>query len=405
LDSKQAELNLGFVGHVDHGKTTLCYTLTGKWADTHSEEMKRGITIRLGYADFSVYKCSSCKPPARYTVEPKCPTCGGKAELVRKIAIVDAPGHETLMTVMISGAAVMDGAVLVIAANEPCPQPQTAEHLAALDIIGVKKIVIAQNKIDLVSKERALKSYKEIQNFVKGTVAENAPIVPLVAHYKTNLDALLEAIEKTMPTPERDLKSDYRMYICRSFDINKPGTPIEKLKGGVVGGSLVKGTLKIGDEIELKPGISREEKYKPMVTQVTSLSTCGVSIKEASPGGLIGVGTKLDPALTKTDMLVGNLVGKPGTLPDILTALTLELNLLDHVIGVKEKMKVNPVRPGETLVLSVGTTTTIGTCKTSKKKRAEFNLKRPVCAEKGLRVSISRRVGNRWHLIGYGIIE
>ncbi|MCK5721180.1 MAG: translation initiation factor IF-2 subunit gamma, partial [Gammaproteobacteria bacterium] len=106
------------VGHVDHGKTTLVSALSGIWTDTHSEEMKRGISIRLGYADTTFMKCPDCPAPQCYTVAKKCEHCGAKTEDSRTISFVDAPGHETLMATMLSGAAIMDGAVLVIAANE-----------------------------------------------------------------------------------------------------------------------------------------------------------------------------------------------------------------------------------------------------------------------------------------------
>ena len=106
-----------------------------------------------------------------------CEICGSETELIRKVSFVDAPGHETLMATMLSGAAIMDGAVLVIAANESCPQPQTKEHLMALDVIGVKDVIVVQNKIDIVSKERAIESYNEIKEFVKGTCAEDAKML------------------------------------------------------------------------------------------------------------------------------------------------------------------------------------------------------------------------------------
>jgi len=97
----------------------------------------------------------------------------------------------------------------------------------ALELIGVDKIVIAQNKIDTVSKERVLENYREIKEFVKGTVAENAPIIPISAQQRINIDALIQAIEETIPTPERDLDSPPLMHIARSFDVNKPGTKPE----------------------------------------------------------------------------------------------------------------------------------------------------------------------------------
>jgi translation initiation factor 2 subunit 3 len=217
----QPEVNIGMIGHVDHGKTTLTQRLTGKWTDEHSEEIKRGISIKLGYADAAFYKCPNCKEPQCYCAKDKCPVCGSKTQLLRVVSFVDAPGHETLMAIMLSGAAIMDGAILVIAANEPCPQPQTREHLTALDIAGTKNIVIVQNKIDLVTEKNAIKNYEQILKFVKGTCAEGAPIIPVSAHQNINIDVLIKALQDRIPTPKRDLNVDPIMYAARSFDINK----------------------------------------------------------------------------------------------------------------------------------------------------------------------------------------
>ncbi len=238
---KQPEVNIGTIGHVDHGKTTLVQALTGVWASRHSEELKRGITIKLGYADMPIYKCPKCEPPKNYTIKPYCENCNSEAEFVRAISFVDAPGHEALMATMLSGAAIMDGAILVIAADEPCPQPQTREHLAAAEISGIKNLIIVQNKIDIVDEKRALESYKEIKNFVKGTVAEKAPIIPISAQRGINIDVLLNAIETVIPTPKRDETKPPLMYIVRSFDVNKPGTTIDELEGGIVGGTIAQG--------------------------------------------------------------------------------------------------------------------------------------------------------------------
>ncbi|MFB6115267.1 MAG: translation initiation factor IF-2 subunit gamma, partial [Candidatus Nanohalobium sp.] len=244
------EANIGLVGHVDHGKTTLTNALSGKWTDEHSEELKKGITIRLGYADVTYYEDDEGN------LNPK-----GNGEEVRTVSLVDAPGHETLMANVLSGAAIMDGAILIIAADEECPQPQTREHLAALDIIGIENIVIVQNKIDLVSEEEAKENYKEIKEFVSGTVAEDAPVIPISAQHEINIDALLEAVDTEIPTPERDFESDPKMLVARSFDINKPGTDPEDIIGGVLGGSLVRGELEEGDEIEMKPGLRDGEDW------------------------------------------------------------------------------------------------------------------------------------------------
>ena len=109
----QPEVNIGLVGHVDHGKTTLTQALSGVWTDRHSEELRRGITIRLGYADTTFQKCPKCEEPQCYTTSKNCEHCKTKPEPLRTVSFVDAPGHETLMATMLAGAAIMDGALLV----------------------------------------------------------------------------------------------------------------------------------------------------------------------------------------------------------------------------------------------------------------------------------------------------
>ena len=388
------------IGHVDHGKTTLTKALSGIWTDTHSEELRRGITIRLGYADTTFRKCPQCPPPQCYTTEKSCPQCGSATEILRRVSFVDAPGHETLMATMLSGASIMDGAVLVIAANEPCPQPQTKEHLMGLEICGIKNLVIVQNKIELSPREKVIENCNEIKKFVKGTIAENAPIIPVSAMHSVNIDMLIQAVETVIPTPPRDLEKPPRMYIARSFDVNKPGTAPENLVGGVIGGSLLCGQLKVGDEIEIKPGIATEV----LEADVYSLHAGTTTVDVATPGGLIAIGTRLDPSLTKSDSLSGSLVGAPGTLPPMWEQLKLQVHLLERAIGTKEEVEITEIKRAELLMLNVGTSKTLGTV-TKPGEEIEMILKLPVCAEKGERAAISRRIGARWRLIGYGIID
>jgi translation initiation factor 2 subunit 3 len=397
------------IGHVDHGKTTLTKALSGEWTDRHSEEIKRGISIRLGYADVAFYKCPNCDLPKAYTNEPTCKDCGGEAKFLRAVSFVDAPGHETLMATMLSGAAMMNGALLLIASNEPCPQPQTKEHLMALTIIGVEKIIVVQNKIDLVSREEALENYRQIKNFVKDTIAEDAPIIPVSAHHDVNIDKLIEAIETYIPTPRLDSKKPSRMNVARSFDINIPGSSPETLKGGVLGGTLMQGILEIGDEIEVSPGRKVESGGKAVWEQITttveSLHAGGLELERAKPGGLIAIGTKLDPSLTKSDGLTGRVVGKPGTLPTMLHKFKMSTHLLDRVVGTAEDLAVENIKTNEPLMLSVGTATTVGVVTSAREETSEVALKIPVCAEEEQRVAISRKISGKWRLIGYGIIK
>jgi translation initiation factor 2 subunit 3 len=404
----QPKVNIGLVGHVDHGKTTLTEKLTGKWTDTHSEEIKRGITIRLGYADVVFRKCESCTGTESYTTKDICGKCGRPTAILRKLSFVDAPGHESLMATMLAGATIMDGALLLVAANETCPQPQTREHLMALQIMGIRNIVVVQNKIDLVTKEKALKNYQQIKDFLKGTDYENAPIIPISAAHNLNLGAVISAIETHIPTPNRNSGNDPFMFVARSFDINKPGTVIDSIKGGVLGGSLAHGTLETGQEIEIRPGLSFEEKnqrvWKPLRTKIVSIATGSQQIDRAGPGGSIAIMTTLDPSIVKSDKLTGSLVGIPGKLPEVYLELKLEVHLLERVVGSKEDLEVKPIAMGESLMLNVNSASTVGIVIGLHKKTATCKLKLPICAEKGSRVTISRLIGNRFRLIGYGII-
>ena len=406
---RQPEVNIGTIGHVDHGKTTLVQALTGTWASRHSEELKRGITIKLGYADMPIYKCPKCEPPKNYTIKPYCENCNSEAEFVRAVSFVDAPGHEALMATMLSGAAIMDGAILIIAVDEPCPQPQTREHLAAAEVSGIKNLIIVQNKIDIVDKKRALESYKEIKAFVRGTIAENAPIIPISAQRGINIDVLLTAIETIILTPKRDETQPPMMFIIRSFDVNKPGTTIEGLEGGIIGGTIAQGKFAVGDEIEIRPGILAEREgkkvYDPLISEIVSLHAGEQDVKEATCGGLVGVGTLLDPSYSKADGLTGSIAGKKGQLPPILTELTLETHVLECAVGTKELLKVEKINPDEALLLHVGSAVNVGKVTSIKQNVIKVKLTRPIAALPGSRVAISRKMTARWRLIGYGLVK
>jgi translation initiation factor 2 subunit 3 len=400
----QPEVNIGMVGHVDHGKTTLTKALTGVWTDTHSEEIKRGITIRLGYANTTIYKIKGKPEPECYTTNPE-----KDAEVVRAISIVDAPGHESLMATMLAGATIMDGALLLIGANEECPQPQTREHVMALEIMGIKNVIVVQNKIDLVTAEQAEKNYRQIREFLKGTSFENAPVIPISAQKQVNIDYLLEAIQKYIPTPARDPSKDPFMLVARSFDITKPGAKPEELKGGVLGGALIQGELKISQEIEIKPGYKVEKHgrtmWEPLHTKIISIKTGMQDIETARPGGSIAIMTDLDPSVVKSDQLTGSIVGLKGKLPPTWYTITLEPHLLQRVVGAKEEVVVNPIVKLEPLMLNVNSAATVGIVSEVAKNKVKCALKLPICAEIGSKIAISRRVENRFRLIGYGIIK
>ncbi|MGC8849963.1 MAG: translation initiation factor IF-2 subunit gamma [Candidatus Bathyarchaeia archaeon] len=402
----QPEVNIGTLGHVDNGKSTLVQALTGIWTARHSEELKRGITIRIGYADGRFYRCPNHDPPEGYTTEEICPICGGKAELLRMVSFVDCPGHHSLMVTMLSGAALMDGALFVAAADAKFPQAQDREHLIAAEMAGIRNLIVIQNKIDLVDRDRAVENYGEIRDFLQATIYADAPIIPVSAQHKVNMDSVIYAIERYIPTPKRDPNAAPKMYILRSFDVNKPGTEAEDLVGGVVGGSIVQGIFRVGDVMEIRPGVRMEKDGKPyyrqLQTEVRSLQIGAGPVSEARPGGLVGVGTSLDPSVTKSDSLVGNIIGR-GELPPVLDKLTLKVKLFERVVGTDELLKVEKIRTGEALVLNVATAVTAGVVTSARDEEVEVALKKPVCVEEDSKVAISRRVGGGWRLIGYGV--
>ncbi len=403
----QPEMNVGTAGHVDHGKSTLVQALTGVWPEKHSEELKRGITIKLGYANADLRRCASCEgdDPRCYTTARVCPIDFGPTILLRKISFVDCPGHDTLMATMLAGSTLMDAAVLVIAANEDVPQPQTREHLAALKIMGVEQMVVVQSKIELVDDEAAVRNYRQIVEFLDEELGRVPPIIPVSALHGVNMGYLIREMARTFSPPERDPTKPPKMYVARSFDINKPGTRPRDLKGGVLGGTIVQGRFAVGDEIEIRPGVYVGGEFRPLTTEIVSLRSENVDLEYAQPGGLIGVGTKLDPALTKADNMVGNVVGLPGELPPVWEELDVEIHLLGKVVGLREEIETRMPRKGEFITLNVGTATIPALVRSVADGEMGVAVRIPVCAELGQRLAVSMRVEGRWRLVGYGFIR
>ena len=349
-----------------------------------------------------------------------CDVCGSPLELLRHISFVDCPGHDILMATMLTGAAVMDASLLLISADMPCPQPQTSEHLAAVEIMKLDRIIILQNKIDLIfnTKGEAEKNYGEIKTFIQGTKAENSPIIPISAQFRHNIDVVLQYITEYIPRPKRDLKSSPMMIVIRSFDVNKPGAEIDQIKGGVAGGSIIKGVLRVGEEVEIRPGIIQKDTEtgkktcQPIFTQIISLKAENNDLLYAIPGGLIAAGTLIDPSLTKADSLVGNIIGKKGNLPDVYDELEIEYYLLRRLVGVKSEgegdaNKVQKIVKGELLLVNVGSTSCGGRVLSTNAKHSTLRiaLLNPVCTIIGEKIALSRKISKNWRLIGWGNIK
>lgn len=422
--ARQATINIGTIGHVAHGKSTVVKAISEVQTVRFKTEQERNITIKLGYANAKIYKCDNpeCPRPTCYKsyksekeISPPCERsgCTGTYRLLRHVSFVDCPGHDILMSTMLSGAAVMDAALLLIAGNETCPQPQTSEHLAAIEIMKLKHIIILQNKVDLMREDSALQHYQSILKFIRGTVADGSPIVPISAQLKYNIDAVNEYIVSRIPTPVRCFTAIPHMIIIRSFDVNKPGAEIDQLKGGVAGGSILTGVLKLNDEIEIRPGIvTKDENGKiqcrSIFSRITSLFAEHNDLKFAVPGGLIGVGTRVDPTLCRADRLVGFVLGLRGQLPSIYTELEVNYFLLRRLLGVKsedgKQVKVGKLTKTEVLMVNIGSTAAGAKVINVKADAAKLSLTSPACTKIGEKIAISRRHERHWRLIGWATI-
>jgi translation initiation factor 2 subunit 3 len=387
-------ITIDIVGNFADGKTTLVKAITSESTLRHSEEKKRGITIRLGYAHFLIYKCESCGSFSRYK---KCEVCKSDASLYYRVSIIDSPGHKTLMTIMLSGATLVDGAVLVIASNQKCPQPQTQEHIEALRIIGVKNIVVAQTKIDVVGKERAKESYNEIKEFMSKNGYPDAKIIPVFAAQDVNITQLIQEIGK-FEVEDNSNQERTEMVVVRSFDINRPGADIGELKGGVLGGGIKSGLLKINDSILVYPGAYIKNSWKPLKTKVVSMQSEFGTEKSASRGLMVGVETDLDPSLARRDNLAGALIVKSDSLPLFKNRIAIKYEAIQ---GKFDK----PLQKNETVLLNVLASKVLGTVVSYVNSSVVLNLgtsSLPYFV--GERAILSRKLNNVWTVAGSGNI-
>merc|ERR1712029_495686 len=268
---------------------------------------------------------------------------------------------------------------------------------------------------DLIKETQAKDQHDQILRFIEGTVAEGAPIIPISAQLKYNIEVVCEYIEKKIPVPPRDFTSDPHLIIIRSFDVNKPGSEVEDLKGGVAGGSILRGVLKVGQEIEVRPGIVAKDSNgkltcQPIRSKIVSLFTEQNDLMFAVPGGLIGVGTKIDPTLCRADRMVGQVLGAVGSLPEIFTELEISYFLLRRLLGVrtegdKKGAKVQKLAKNEMLMVNIGSLSTGSRVLAVKADLAKIALTTPVCTEEGEKIALSRRIDKHWRLIGWGQIR
>ena len=408
---KQPRFNVGITGQVAHGKTSLVKEITGKHTITKKQEKERNITIDLGYAKASIYHCQMCDIYYSNPLDIKdeiCKKCNSHLSFKLCMSLVDCPGHDSFMSTMINGAAVMNMAINVIAANQDCPQEQTYEHLQATEILGVNNYIMVQNKLDLVDRDQALKNASQIKDFIKNTKAEKAAIIPTQVQNKTinNVGEVLREIVKLYNNYDFSNNNDsLYMVIVRTFKTSKTGSRPNNLTGGVIGGSIMQGTLRIGDTIAILPGkvtyVGGNIKITPYFTQVTSLKSEKNDLDQATSGGLIGIGTNLDPLLTMSNGLLGNVIVKPN---EKYPPITMEIDISFYLLEKGQQFITSPsdIKKKNILIHVLSMEICAYVSKINREEQTiHLILDKPICAKMEQRITII--IDNR--LIAWGEIK
>lgn len=404
----QPNFNLGTLGSVSDGKSTMIYQLTGIKTQKHSSEKHRNITIKPGYANLKIWFCNNCnnyESSSSNQNEMKCKCCEENTQLINYLSFVDCPGHAELILTMMGSISLMTGAIVIVSAAESInKKPQLIQHLIASKMANIDKLIICFNKLDLISKEVAIERKKELDDLLKKLDIKPYIIIPTAFNKKLGIQYLLKAIMEVFPPKENNNKENNSFFrITRSFDINKIGTNWTDIQGGVIGGSLIHGQLNIGDTVEIKPGILSKNKdgkfiNQPIITKILSLETDNKNLDKLNPGGLVGIGTEIDPYYCKNDMLSGNILGKVGTLPDIYTEVKLKYKQLDEFDG-----KWNP-KNGDTIFLQIGNISVESRLIKNNKDNFIFNLLKPTCIEENTKILVCRKEDNILKIVGFGIM-
>jgi translation initiation factor 2 subunit 3 len=413
ISNNQATFNLGTLGNVSEGKSTFVRALSKTVTQRHKKEKTTNITINLGYAGFKIWYNNETGDLIS-TASSVREVAGHK--LVGHYSFADCPGHEAYLATMLSGAAIMDAAVLMIASNSPTiPQIQTQEHLIAAELSGLSNIFVVQNKLDVVEPDQISDSYQKIVAFVKGTTAENQPIIPMSAQREWGIEHALHHIAYGIPDPVRKYEGPLRMQIVRSFDINRPSmcSSDSSIRGGIIGGTIQCGVLMPNDLLEIRPGLFIDGEAVPLFTRALTMNSDATPLSLAIAGGLIGVGTTLDPAMTSGNVLVGHVAGTPGTLPHItmkLKGVFKSFNRGGDCADANDSLTLNfkfkKHKEGDEIRFCVGSMTVRGKIsRVGEKGSRTIKLDRPICAESEQICSILRSNGSRELLDGVFVVK
>lgn len=358
---KQPDINIGFLGHVANGKTTIVKALTGKNTSVYTLEKKENKTIKLGYSNVKIYCCNICPSPGNYkstsseVFEMECTKCHNMMTLERHLSIVDCPGHNTLIATMLNGTAIMDSTILVEAAtNNNIPEIQTEEHLKVAEMMELHNSFVCMNKVDIKDRGTVREQLTKLRGFLDETDYKDSRILPLSATLGSNMDILCEFICKFAPKAKTIETGKLKMLIIRSFNVNTQNTPVCDLVGAVMGGSIISGSVKPGDKIKILPGRPYKEndktKYKPLVAVVTNIKSENNELEFAGPGGLIGVQTTLDPAIALQDKLAGHMMVRYDDAEEY--NVYDEINIKYKIIKLRDSDKKEKIKDGDQLVVN-----------------------------------------------------
>lgn len=401
--SKQPVLNVGMLGSVSDGKSTCVRALTGIKTQRHSSEKTRNITIKPGYANLKIW--SDGKKFYSTDSKPNNYQAGGKeCELAHHLSFVDCPGHQELILTMLGSIKLMNAVIVVVSAADPIDKkPQLIQHLAAIKLSGLDNIIVCLNKLDLVSKEVGMERYQELQKLLKSYDIVPKNIIPTSFNKNIGVSWLLEEILTHFHAPD-ETDDDARFLATRSFDINKAGSDWTEIKGGVIGGSLFNGTIQVNDTIEIRPGICGKGKdgkliSQPIKSKILSVKTDQEELDKIFPGGLMGIGTDIDPYYCKDDMLAGNMIGLEGTLPSVYDSVELKYNIIED-FGGSWKPKMN-----DSMFLQIGTLSISSIITQVNKKTIKLNLSRPACIDKDMNIMVSHKEDGIMKIVASGTLK
>jgi translation initiation factor 2 subunit 3 len=393
--NSQPIINIGCLGSVSDGKSSLVKCLTGTKTQKHSNEKIRNITIKQGYGNMKIWEDETT---TNSEVEKD-------IKLINHISFVDCPGHHNYIQTMLSSLSIMDGAIFVIACDQPLSsKTQLIQQFEAIKLSNINKIIICLNKIDLVSKNILLSRKIELDLLLNKYNIEPYAIIPTSFNKNIGINYLIKAIIYLFNPYDfiKKLNETTIFKISRTFDINKPGTDWINLKGGVLGGTIQSGNLKIGDSVEILPGIvwkeNNEFKYKSIRTVINSIKTDTINLKECISGGLIGLGTELDPYYCKNDMLLGNVLIKTldtSNKVKVYTSLELIINILPN----NDIININDI-----LVLQIGTRVLDAKVISYNKNIFKLCINKPVCIIDNENILICKKTNNIIKVIGNGYI-